>query len=188
MCATYKEEKHIKYCLGSALLELMKQNSFSEITVNEICSAAYIGRATYYNYAGGKREKDDLITFKLKRDYKKYVSERRAKGLSKTDNGGDTFNFVYDNREIFKLLHRDRLNNTLIQFLTYAEGNSESKGDQAYIDQYLAMGYLGILQKWDEENYSKTALEVAYIVYNKHADLIKWHIQRYLDITGSGNQ
>ena len=188
MCAMYKEEKHIKYCLGTALLDLMKQSSFDEITVNEICYAAHVGRATYYNYAGGKRGKDDLIAFKLKRDYKKYVQSRREHGLSKIDNGGDTFNFIYDHKEIFGLLHRDRLNTILIQFLTYAEGNPDSEGEQAYIDQYLAMGYLGILQKWDEDNYSRSALEIAFIVYNKHANLVKWHIKRYLELSGSDNK
>lgn len=182
MCAKYREEKHIKYCLASALLELMENYPFDEITVNEICYTAHVGRATFYNYASGKRGKDDLLIFKVERDFDQYVADRRIKGLTKSDaDGGDTFNFIFDNRDTFRLLHKNQLSNVLIHFLRHAEGNPESTGDQAYIDSYLALGYLGIMEQWYREDYSKSALDVAYIIFNKHADLVKWHIQRYLE-------
>ena len=182
MCAKYKEEQHIKYCLANALIKLMQSSPFEQITVNEICYTAHVGRATFYHYADGKQGKDDLLLFKLERDYDQYTARRRKMGLSKIDEGGDTFNFIYDNKECFSLLHRDQRSNVLIQFLLYAECGLNAEGDQAYLDYYLALGYLGLMQKWYQDNYSKTALEVASILFNKHAELVRWHIKRYLEI------
>ena len=158
------------------------ESPFNDITVNEICYTAHVGRATFYNYTNGKQGKDDLLVFKLNRDYDQYVSQRRAKQLSKIDEGGDTFNFIYENRELFRLLHQNQRNHVLIQFLLYAECDPNSEGDQAYIDSYLALGYLGLMRKWYEDDYSKSALDVASILFNKHADLVRWHIKRYLEL------
>ena len=182
MVGKYREEKYIKVCLANALVELMKTYRFDEITVNEICYAAHVGRATFYHYANGKQGKAELLDFKLERDYDLYVAKRRANGLSKTDGAGDTFSFVYDNRETFSLLHRDQLNNTLIHFLLYAEGDPNTDGDQAYIDAYLALGHLGILQQWYRDGYRKSAFEVAQILFNKHADLVMRHVKLYLEL------
>ena len=183
MCAKYKEEKHIKYCLGNALFALMEKYPYDEITVNEICYQAHVGRATYYNYVSGKHGKDELLSFKLERDFDQYVAVRRSRNLSHSDDGGDLYNFVYDNRSLFRLLHRNQLSNVLIQLIRYSENNIASSGDQAYLDAYIALGHLGIMQQWYEDDYDRSAYDVASIIFQKYSDLVKYYIQKYVEET-----
>lgn len=41
-------------CLMNALLELLKEKSFEEITVNELCDRALVGRGTFYKHFADK--------------------------------------------------------------------------------------------------------------------------------------
>lgn len=178
MGTTYREEKHIKYCLASALIELMKQSSFEEITVNEICYEAHVGRATFYHYVKGKQGKEDLLSFKLERDFGSFVEKRRTAHKGAAEEGGDILCFVYENRELFALLHRDRLTNVLVQFVMQAEVKNQPTGDEAFIAYYVTYGYLGVIRNWYETGFALKPVEVAAIIYNVYAEIVRGYIRK----------
>ncbi len=43
-------------CLLNAMLELLKEKSFADITVNELCARAIVGRGTFYKHFSDKYE------------------------------------------------------------------------------------------------------------------------------------
>ena len=57
-----KTTEFLKECLSDALLRLMREKSFKNISIQEIADAAGVGRATWFrNFAN----KSEAITFKL---------------------------------------------------------------------------------------------------------------------------
>lgn len=49
-------------CLSDALLDLMKENDYSKISIKDICGAAGLSRQTFYQFFNSK---DDVIRFTL---------------------------------------------------------------------------------------------------------------------------
>ncbi len=54
--------KRTKKLLTEALMELLQQNSFEKIGINDICKKAMVHRATFYNHFG---DKYDLFAYAL---------------------------------------------------------------------------------------------------------------------------
>lgn len=75
LCSTMKKYINegsdlIRECVGKTILTLMKSMNFDEITVNDICKAAYIGRTTFYRYFGTKDGKRKAVYFRLSNGWK----------------------------------------------------------------------------------------------------------------------
>jgi len=173
MGMSYKDEKIIKYCIASSLLNLMKKYSFDEITVSEICYNANVARPTYYNYVSGKHGKEELLAFKISREFDEYAKTHP----SDPDGGERIFEFVYDNKEVFRLLHKNDLNNVIIDFLYHVcKISHESKMlgiMEGYIEYYVAFSYLGTMTYWDMNDYKQTPDEISSYIRHKYSEVIE---------------
>ncbi len=164
MCAQYKEEKHINHCLANALFKLMKKYPFDDITINEICYEAHIARATYYHYANGKHGKEDLLVFKLKDDYNKYLDHHNKQM------GDDILDYVYESKELFTLLQRNKLSNVIISFLKYANQNDSLKAISSYLYAYANYSYLGVIYQWAKDGFQLTPTEITDAISAAHKE------------------
>lgn len=163
-----KKDKFIKYCIANALCKLMDNNTFEKITVNEICNEAHIGRATYYNHANGKKGKEELLNFKLSKDYDEYVKTRERR----PNDGGDLLNFVLVNKKLFAKLHEYRLSNVIIDFLLYTNKYEEDRQDNEYISHYTCFGYLGLMYQWYRNGFKESPAEICDIIRNKYIEIL----------------
>ncbi len=175
MCAQYKEEKHIKHCLANALVELMRQYPFDDITINEICYTAHVARATYYHHANGKHGKEDLLVFKLNDDYNKYL-EHHNKQM-----GDDILEYVYESKEFFTLLQRNKLSNVIISFLKYANRNDSLKAISSYLYAYANYSYLGVIYQWAKDGFQLMPSEITTLILDAHKEAFLLFIKSSTD-------
>ncbi len=63
-------------CLMNALLELLKEKNIEDITVNELCVKAMVGRGTFYKHF---TDKYDFFTFVLTEMLQYYLTEAEKK-------------------------------------------------------------------------------------------------------------
>lgn len=91
--------------IEDAFLNLIKEKSFSEITIKDICSKAMISRSTFYAHY---KDKYDL----LEHFFEKIISNFTALGTNyfcdksmtlKIETATELLNYVYENSHIFKI-------------------------------------------------------------------------------------
>ncbi len=68
-------------CLLNAMLELLKEKNLEEITVNELCDRALVGRGTFYKHFS---DKYDFFSFALGEMFE-YNLEEAEKGIDGSD-------------------------------------------------------------------------------------------------------
>ncbi len=68
-------------CLLNALLELLKEKTFEEISVNELCERALVGRGTFYKHFSDKYE---FFSFALGEMFGYYLEEAET-GIDESD-------------------------------------------------------------------------------------------------------
>ena len=54
--------EYLKECMGTALLELMKEKPMEKISIEEMTAKADVGRSTYFRYF---KTKDEVLVFKI---------------------------------------------------------------------------------------------------------------------------
>lgn len=141
--------KFIKMCLADALLKLMEQGyTFDEINVKDICNLAGIGRTSYYRHFDNKSGKDNLILFKVYNGWEEYCLTR-TEDLKKSKMKV-LIEFIYSQRDLFLLLHKNGLTMTAIFDVMYLaigpQGNEEK--DTAYWKAFLACSIFGFIYNW----------------------------------------
>ncbi len=68
-------------CLLNAMLELLKEKSLEDITVNELCDRAIVGRGTFYKHFS---DKYDFFSFSLGEMFEHYLEEAEN-GINDSD-------------------------------------------------------------------------------------------------------
>ena len=98
----YGEKMVVQEWMATALLDLMKEQSYDSITITQITQKAGVSRMTYYrNYV----EKEDILEF-----YGNYLSELFAQKIRDTDSFSAKdywnllFEFIFENREYIEAL------------------------------------------------------------------------------------
>lgn len=66
---------YLKECMGTALLELMKEKPIEKISIEEMTAKADVGRSTYFRYF---KSKDEVLSFKITCLWKRFSDEHGA--------------------------------------------------------------------------------------------------------------
>ncbi|MGN1418191.1 MAG: TetR/AcrR family transcriptional regulator, partial [Acutalibacteraceae bacterium] len=105
MGASPKTTEFLKECMADSLLQLMKEKSFSKITVNEIAGTAGVNRSTWFR---NFKTKNDAITFKLMQLWKRWKAEHRIDEAIRytPENAGEFFLFAYSVKDILSAVYR----------------------------------------------------------------------------------
>ena len=64
---------YLKECMGTALLELMKEKPIEKISIEEMTAKADVGRSTYFRYF---KSKDEVLSFKITCLWKRFSDEQ----------------------------------------------------------------------------------------------------------------
>ncbi|MBR1757762.1 MAG: TetR/AcrR family transcriptional regulator [Lachnospiraceae bacterium] len=101
--------------IKESLRSLMKEDSFSHISVTEICQQASVTRQAFYT---NFRSKEDVLASILQDIQHEWTEElRKHPADSLTDQTLVLFETWYDHRELLDLLVRDRLSTLLVSNL-----------------------------------------------------------------------
>lgn len=106
--------------LHEAFAELLKQKSFEELTVNELCEKAMIRRATFYKHFEDKYDYFNFFLTELREEFKEHI-KTNDKNISPTDYSlqllNETFQFIRRHETIWNRLERSKQMSFLYQSL-----------------------------------------------------------------------
>lgn len=162
-----------KEWLANALLELMKNKPFREISISEIAEKADLSRRTFYRSFSSKEE---VICFHLQTIWRKGALKLSA------DEDHSYYHTIrwylelwYEHRELALLLYRNDLLSLLLQEYNHLfrevylmrKGNyplAKQSEAMKYALSYSAGGLLNVLWQWASEGMQKSPEEVAVLL------------------------
>ena len=154
-----KEEsaKFLKLCLADSLLKMMSKQKFYTININAVCEQAGVGRTTYYRYFDKKGNLEDLLVFKIvfeARSYSEKHSEEKKKDWAKV-----FLNFVYENRELFRLMYKNDLTTSIMKaFDLLSDWKEERKS--AYLRAFFVYAFFGVVYQWIKYDFDETPEQI----------------------------
>ena len=66
--------EYLKECMGTALLDLMKEKPMEKISIEEMTAKADVGRSTYFRYF---KTKDEVLVFKILCLWNRFSEKRK---------------------------------------------------------------------------------------------------------------
>ncbi|HEL1906873.1 TPA: TetR/AcrR family transcriptional regulator [Streptococcus suis] len=154
-----KQTEFFKICLADALIQLMFYKAYEDIKINEICETAGIGRATFYRHFGSKANKQELIIYKVKTEWQNYQQNHIEE--VHIDRGKALFQFIYENRKLFRLLHQHKLVSIIMVVIEnfMIDGEFYDK-KTSYLMSYFTYGYFGLIYQWIKYDFDESPEEV----------------------------
>jgi len=156
----------IRESITEALLILMKQKPFAQITITEIVQKAGVGRVTFYrNYFS----KEDVLVSALNEAGRQWWAEFQASG--RCDYVEALFAHCITVKDIALLLCEHGLMHLLFQNINDTLG--PQKGDSellAYQKSYLAGCAFGVLNEWVRRGMTDSPQKMSELLHNIQID------------------
>lgn len=162
--------KRSKESIATSLLQLLKNYSFQEITISEICANCDVVRRTFYNNFASK---ENIIEYVVNKLVSEYVASIRSQHLNTPRSMAHAYyKFWYDKKEIVSILEKNSLFYILQRdFLNYlpdlatAMGNDENANLMdatllEYVYTFISSGLCYNLEKWAKNDYSESPQEI----------------------------
>ncbi|KOO48587.1 TetR/AcrR family transcriptional regulator [Priestia koreensis] len=183
-----KRQHRTKEHLKQALIKLIKEKGYHNVTVKNIVDSAAYNRSTFYVHYPDKMElAKDLLTAMLQglekslgmpyeRGRKKYTANLNELSL-------DIVFYIYKNRHFFELINQDdtlpglhiQFPQTIVKIYKEQfvfETINHIPVNMEYFKRYTAYGFYGLLQNWIRNGFQETPQEFIREVL----DLAKTHI------------
>lgn len=172
MRRTTATTEYLKECMGTALLELMKEKPIEKISIEEMTARADVGRSTYFRYF---KTKDEVLVFKILCLWNRFSEESHI-----TDYQADMhktaqmfFEFCFSIRDINDLLYRTGHQKVILDaYLKILDSGKQEEDITTYYKQNgTAYALYGIVNAWIMRGYKETPAQMVEILY----DLLKEH-------------
>ncbi len=127
-------------CLLNAMLELLKGKNFDDITVNELCERAVVGRGTFYRHFS---DKYDFFSFVLREIFGYYLEKSEEEfGTSDPCSYYNAFfrayiEFIEENRESFGPL----TSSSMTAVMLFATSDTLSQKLEVHLQKNINEGY-----------------------------------------------
>ncbi len=172
--------KRSKVAIKNALVKLLKEKKYNEITISQICDEALVVRKTFYNNFKSKADVVDFTSLSLVEEYMKFVHARKDytyKAMSK-----QFFDFAYTNRDVFETLKKAEFLHLIVRDTTIAIPNlamhipnsTLADADKKLLEYTLAIHVVGIMklyELWMSDGYQQTSEELSHIYTEIFKDL-----------------
>ena len=164
-------DNYAKQAITEALLKMMDNTYFDDISITELCKQANIARRTFYLYFDSKMDVlDDYYTV-LTREYDNNIPDDIV-----FDTYGQIlyfFKFWYDHQSYLQILYRQKLFYILLnRFSDYLTNRSKHENDidiSSYSFSYSSGGLWATLYNWTKEKFNETPEKLAQAVYDLQA-------------------
>lgn len=158
----YGEKMVVQEWMATALLDLMKEQSYDSITITQITQKAGVSRMTYYrNYV----EKEDILEF-----YGNYLSELFAQKIRDTDSFSAKdywnllFEFIFENREYIEALITSGKGDIILNAMNKNIENI-TDGNKKYAARFGVGASYNIILGWTKDNFKESPSELANIMF-----------------------
>ena len=154
-----------KHMLIEALLDLMEEKPFKDISISELTAKADLSRRTFYRLF---ETKEDILLYHIKTLWYENVSELyNMPTQSYFQTSYWSLCFWYSHRSLTLSLYRNQLLSLLQQFVNsvsmelfdHTKGDIPLRGNEealSYALSYSTGGIINILWKWASEGMNKT--------------------------------
>ena len=159
--------EYLKECMGTALLELMREKPLEKISIEEMTAKADVGRSTYFRYF---KSKDEVLSFKIRCLWKRYDAERGISAGNEDDGPaamGSFLRFCLETREINDLLYSTGHQNCILDAYLQILAPDEDEDDDVlayYARNFAAYALFGIVNAWILRGYKETPEEMERIM------------------------
>jgi AcrR family transcriptional regulator len=167
-----------KMYLAKALLELMDEKSYENISIKELTDRAMLSRRTFYT---NFETKEDILKYYIDTLVSEYIEILQAyQRLTSQDIAKEYFSYWFSHRNLLRLLKK---NNLLILIKVFVEFLRNMKSlliiqDHTYTDSelqyyeavFMAGGLWNLLDVWVEKDFDKNCDEMTDIfikIFNK---------------------
>ena len=170
-----KESRRVtmtKLLLKTALMELMQEKPFEQITIKELCEQADLNRTTFYLHYNDQK---DVLAEIEKETMEKTVAfmENVSPDADSIDQIESFLSYVKENALVFRtLMLRSDSRPFRQEFIVYTleriRGNLPYYGDPAherYVLTFLMEGSNHIIMEWMRQDFDLPAREVAQLIY-----------------------
>ena len=169
-------KERTKKALEDAMVELLKQQNFDEISTSDLAKTAHISRSNFYNHYKDKYEMIDIyqqsLFNKLEYIFDKNQFDKRAAFL-------EIFEFL-DRESLFEALLtqngtreiqtfiRTKLQKMISQDLheIYLDGKAETPVETLYSSVYVSHAVFGVYQMWVTRGKRETPQEITKLLLN----------------------
>lgn len=164
---------YLKECMGTALLELMKEKPIEKISIEEMTAKADVGRSTYFRYF---KTKDEVLAFKILCLWNRFSEEKHIEDYQSDLQTSMRlfFEFCLSIRDISDTLYRTGHQNVILD--VYLQVLSPETQDDDVRKYYKQNGtaYLlyGIVNAWILRGYKETPSQMVAILCDLQ-DIIK---------------
>lgn len=158
--------EYLKECMGTALLELMKEKPVEKISIEEMTAKADVGRSTYFRYFNTK---DEVLAFKLCCLWKRYAQQHNLADFRANQPAAVRLfvEFCLSIRDISDLLyasgHQTVILDAYLQILT-PESAEEEDVSEYYKNQGVAYALYGVVNAWILRGYKETTEQMVEIL------------------------
>ena len=160
---------YVKNKLQTVLIELLKDHNLEDISITMVCKMSQVSRASFYrNYTSlediiVKANKNLLSTIDINQRYFDFDKvESILYALA-------THAILY--RDYYSLLHRRKLNNTILialKDLLIKHEETKSNKDK-YLTAFIFFGIHGIIYSWIRNGMQETPKELGLTIRNKES-------------------
>ncbi len=156
------EEKntYVKRQITNALLTLLEQHEFSEISISQITEFAQVSRNSFYrNYS----DKEDILIKYIRKLFADWDTEYKKKNHdSNATLYGSLFQHLTDNKDFYLLLEKRNLFHLFFTMLLEQSGpKPEYDNTWAYITAFIAYGTYGWIEEWVARGMQESGEEMA---------------------------
>lgn len=148
---------YLKECMGTALLELMKEKPIEKISIEEMTAKADVGRSTYFRYF---KSKDEVLSFKITCLWKRFSDEHGATNFATGSYDGIRlfFEFCLSIRPICDLLYSADRQYVILNFYLQEAASIVANADAKthYFIQFITYGLFGLMNAWVLRGYKET--------------------------------
>lgn len=158
---------YVTTAYGEALIRLMKNKNIEKITVDELCEAGGIGRATYFR---NFKSKDEILTAYMIMKWREYEKDHKLKDhrISDIYRVQRYFEFCYSMHKVNELVFTQGHHGAILSaYETIVTDSDTENAIENYESYYMAYGLFGILMKWTKCGYRETPQELAEIVVDR---------------------
>ena len=159
-----EKNSYVKEQITKALLDMIKKQNLTDISVRDLCNKAGVGRASFYrNY----ETKDDILTTYIVKMWRNYEEAHRLKEHRIDDvfRVQRYFEFCYSLRGLNDvLLGQNQAGAILRAYEIVLPDLDKDEPRESFGSSYMAYGLFGVFLKWAKDGYSQTPAEMAEIV------------------------
>ncbi len=170
-----KESRRVqmtKLLLKTALMELMQEKPFEQITIKELCEQADLNRTTFYLHFNDQRD--------VLKEIERETMEKTVDFMKNVSPDADTIDlvetflsYIKDNELVFRtLMLRTESKPFRQEFIAYTlgyiRGNLPYYGDpehERYVLTFLMEGSSHIIIEWMRQDFDLPARDIAQLIY-----------------------